>query len=918
MKTVRARLKSGPVASGLAVLVTILTFSTVAFATGFPPFAVRDFAVVTRGGTVDELTSGAKSVLDNDFDVERDRLAAILTKDVKHGALVLRSDGTFSYQHDGGNKNKDEFKYRAFDGTGFSRETAVEITIEDVPNSPPVVVREVPDQVATEGVEFRLLLAANFADPDVDDDDDGDRLRYSIAGLPPSGSLQLNEDSALLAGTPVLADVRDEPYDVTVTATDLEGASASLSFQLLVIRANEPPVVIAPVPPQEAMEGSAFSLDLSSNFDDPDDGDVLSYSATGLPASGSLQLDAATGVLAGTPVREDARDEPYTIDVQARDRAGAIASLSFSLLILRDNRSDLVLDIKLASNVVAVGEDAQWNIDIQNKGPGDLQEGRLSAGWVTSGPAMTITAPQGCVVSNNDTAAPSMDCAMPPVAAGTSLTLSVLGVQQGDGDNSLLGVVTADDPNPDDNQDLASAAVVAEFSEGPTQVVDWTGAAVSTADLNGDGAVDIVATGAETLVFFNDGNRAVTTPGRSLGADSGGTSLALLEWNGDGFADIAVGGLSGRAVEVYVNDGGGRFASAASLQAGGASVSDLLAVDVDGDGLAELLATGSGGTSILKRAADGTIEALSLVSGAGRDLATADFDQDGDQDFVVVFAADRRVELLFNAGDGTVAGSTSLQLGSVANVGASDLNGDGAPDLLVAIDGDDMNPPQNQVLYQQGGAQFALGQAFGASPVASLVAGDINVDGWQDIVAVNQAGVHQLYLGSQGGVFSLAPEQIVSAGMQRGALSDFNSDESLDLILVGSAANVLEIHANNGIGRLGLGDRIGPEIELIGEASVNIPAGHEYVDPGATAVDDIDGDITDKIEVSGSINSTVVGTQNITYSVADRAGNRASVTRTVIVGVNEGTGGGGGGRLTPLFVLGLLLLFVARRRCRPG
>jgi hypothetical protein len=218
-------------------------------------------------------------------------------------------------------------------------------------------------------------------------------------------------------------------------------------------------------------------------------------------------------------------------------------------------------------------------------------------------------------------------------------------------------------------------------------------------------------------------------------------------------------------------------------------------------------------------------------------------------------------------------------------------------------------------LYQQGNGEFTGGQSFGASPVNALVPGDIDADGWPDIVAINEAGVHQLYLGSAAGSFSLASEQIVSTGMQRGVLTDFNSDESLDLILVGSSAGVLEIHANNGIGRLGLGDRVNPDIELLGEASVNIPAGQEYPDPGATAFDDIDGDITDKIVVSGSINSTVVGTQSITYSVTDRAGNLASATRTVVVGVNEGTGGGGGGRLAPVFVMLLLVLsFAARAR----
>jgi hypothetical protein len=917
LTTVRGRLKCGPAAAGLAVLVTALLASSIAWASGWPPFAVRDSAVVSRGGTVEELTTGAKSVLDNDFDLERDRLTAVLVKNVKRGTLLLRSDGTFRYENDGDKKEEDEFKYRAFDGTGFSRETTVTITIEDVPNSPPFVVSDVPDQAATEGIAYRLELAGNFADPDIDDDDDGDELRFSIDGLPGSGSLQFDEDLAVLAGTPVAADVREEPYTVEVTATDRQGASASLEFDLFILSSNEPPVVVAPVPAQEAVEGIAFSLNLAANFSDPDDGDILRFSSTGLPASGALQLDAATGLLSGTPVREDARDEPYTIEVSATDRAGATATLSFQLLVLRDNRSDLVLGIAPAANAVTVGEDAQWNIEIQNKGPADLQDGQLFAGWVTSGPALTVTAPQGCVVTNNGTNAPVMDCALGLVESDTSTTIAVQGVQEGDGDNSLIGAVAADDPNPDDNEDLASMAVVAEFSEGPTQIVNATGTALQAGDLDGDGLVDIVTAGAETMVFFNNGNRAVTMPGISLGPDSGGSALAILEWNGDGSPDIAVGGLNGRSVEVFVNDGSGGFGSADSLQGGGiANVSDLFAADLDNDGISELLVTGSGGTALLRRAAAGGIDVTPLSTGAGRDLAIADFDQDGDQDFVVVLAADRRVELNYNAGDGTVASVTSLDLGSVANVSASDLNGDGASDLLVAIDGNDMSAPQNRILYQQGSGEFAPGPSFGASPVAALVTGDVDVDGWVDVVAINEAGVHQLYLGSPSGDLSLAPEQIVSAGMRSGVIVDFNSDESLDLILAGADAGVLEIHANNGIGRLGLGDRIGPEIELLGEASVNIPAGQEYVDPGATANDDIDGDITDKIQVSGTINSTVVGTQTLTYSVADRASNRSSVTRTVIVGVNEGTGGGGGGLLAPLFLMTLMILFVARRAIR--
>jgi len=280
LSTVRARLKSGPAIAGLAVLVAALLASSIAWASGWPPFAVNDSMTVQRGGSADELTSGSKSVLDNDFDFDNDPLTAQLTKDVKHGTLVLRSDGTFRYTHDGGRDDDDEFKYRVFDGTGYSRDATVKIEIEEVQNSPPFVVSDVPDQVATEGVDFRLNLAPNFSDPD-----DGDVLRFSIKGLPGSGSLQLGEQSGVLAGKPVAADVRDRPYGIEVTATDRFGAKASLKFELLILRKNEPPVVVKQVPDQEAIEGIEFRLNLAGNFDDPDDGDILRFSARGLPAS---------------------------------------------------------------------------------------------------------------------------------------------------------------------------------------------------------------------------------------------------------------------------------------------------------------------------------------------------------------------------------------------------------------------------------------------------------------------------------------------------------------------------------------------------------------------------------------------------------------------------------------------------------
>jgi hypothetical protein len=146
--------------------------------------------------------------------------------------------------------------------------------------------------------------------------------------------------------------------------------------------------------------------------------------------------------------------------------------------------------------------------------------------------------------------------------------------------------------------------------------------------------------------------------------------------------------------------------------------------------------------------------------------------------------------------------------------------------------------------------------------------------------------------------------------MQSGLVVDFNDDGSLDLILAGISAGVVELHANNGIGRLGPGDRTAPELTLLGETDITVPSGAVYVDAGATAIDDIDGDLTNAITTSGGVNTAVVGTYTINYTVSDRASNSSQVSRKVFVGVNQGSGGGGGGggmlSMLTLIMLGMI------------
>lgn len=74
-----------------------------------------------------------------------------------------------------------------------------------------------------------------------------------------------------------------------------------------------------------------------------------------------------------------------------------------------------------------------------------------------------------------------------------------------------------------------------------------------------------------------------------------------------------------------------------------------------------------------------------------------------------------------------------------------------------------------------------------------------------------------------------------------------------------------------------------PTILLNGDKEVTITKNDVYNDEGATAIDNIDGDVTAKIQVESDINLTVAGEYKITYTVTDSSGNRAEEVRIVRV-----------------------------------
>jgi hypothetical protein len=296
-------------------------------------------------------------------------------------------------------------------------------------------------------------------------------------------------------------------------------------------------------------------------------------------------------------------------------------------------------------------------------------------------------------------------------------------------------------------------------------------------------------------------------------------------------------------------------------------------------------------------------------------IAVGDFDGTTGPDIVFANVGSDSQVWLNNGVDGFAAGD-SLPIGDAVSVTVGQFGGDARLDLafgrVPAVTGD---LPANPVLINNGSGSFGTPVALlGTSATSDILAGDVNSDGLTDLVFVNTSGVHQTWTATSGG-FELHSEQIVDGGALVGVLTelgftDVDDPGGVDLALGGALQVGTSVYLNDGFGNLGLGDAVPPVLTLVGAASVDVPANSNYVDSGATAEDNIDGDISVSVVMTSNVNTAIVGSYTVTYNVTDFAGNSAtSITRTVNVtpAAGAGGGGGGGGAAGPLLLLLLML-----------
>jgi FG-GAP-like repeat len=219
----------------------------------------------------------------------------------------------------------------------------------------------------------------------------------------------------------------------------------------------------------------------------------------------------------------------------------------------------------------------------------------------------------------------------------------------------------------------------------------YSPADVAAADMDQDGHLDaLILRGApKTAVSLLRGDgrgslRCTSTLEAPPSETGSGGEIAVLDVDGDGHLDaVASGAISGGIGELHVFHGNGAGALAShSIVNVSSAAGRIEAVDMNGDGLLDLVLLVQGGLSILMRQPAGGFASETTYPSPNASLGLGDVDFDLDQD-VVTANVDGEVWLFLNAGDGTLLPHQKLHdTSSTHGLELADLDGDGRLDLV--------------------------------------------------------------------------------------------------------------------------------------------------------------------------------------------------------------------------------------------
>ena len=251
---------------------------------------------------------------------------------------------------------------------------------------------------------------------------------------------------------------------------------------------------------------------------------------------------------------------------------------------------------------------------------------------------------------------------------------------------------------------LDGVDVITVSSAGsPVSAVDYpagtgTPSAMATADLNGDGVLDIVVasstasgTGSLAVLLGNGDGTFRTGQVLSFSVSSPGIAppvgVTINDVNGDKKLDLvavtAAPSATTSGITTFLGNGDGTFHTPGIGGPNDAGGNVAVSADLNGDGKKDIV-TSFG--QILLGNGDGTfsLTAQTLPEGQQAGVAAADLNLDGKIDLAFANTAAATVDVYFGKGDGTFSYSASYpSIYGATTIEATDLDGDGSPDLFV-------------------------------------------------------------------------------------------------------------------------------------------------------------------------------------------------------------------------------------------
>jgi hypothetical protein len=326
---------------------------------------------------------------------------------------------------------------------------------------------------------------------------------------------------------------------------------------------------------------------------------------------------------------------------------------------------------------------------------------------------------------------------------------------------------------------------------------------VLTADLNGDGKLDLVTWGSGIGTFLGNGDGTFASE-RKFPEAYFRTPVAV-DLDRDGKIDLVASSEKHDTLVVWPGLGDGAFGPERSFPV--PATGKPVVADLNGDGKLDVAVMGT----------DNSVKVMLATSGAelspaqstaleisGSWIAAGDFDGDGNLDLVVAGVDSSRfyaVYALAGVGDGTFkTPQRLLNKDSVSDLAAGDLDNDGKAEIILLSSG--------QVLVVRQSLDGSYYQPRSGISVAGsqgpLLLADVNGDDRLDVV-VGDSTEFQVLLSSNYGHDLGAARKVTVGKMDGMALGDLNGDGRLDAVISNRSAKTLSI-----LPGLGQGAFLGP------------------------------------------------------------------------------------------------------------